>query len=200
MEDSVNLGLGPEERAIRRAGSQDALRGSSSTSTPGRLARDTGDAITLTRGEFALLRAFVARPDRVLSRDALLDAVAKRTLEPFDRSIDVLVGRLRKEIEGDPKTPRLIVTVPEKDTRFVGLRSSHRRLREFADADGAAKRKATPISGRTSEGTRPPSEAASRTVERRHITALVAELVWAKGDSPNDPEDLRVVIDTFPAA
>ena len=85
------------------------------------LTRDTGEAIPLTRGEFGLLRAFVARPGRVLSRDALLDATANRPLEPFDRSIDVLVGRLRRKIEPDPKAPRLIVTVPGEGYRFDGL-------------------------------------------------------------------------------
>jgi TolB-like protein/Tfp pilus assembly protein PilF len=86
------------------------------------LARESGEAIPLTRGELALLRAFVSRPGRALSRDALLDAVANRPLEPFDRSVDVLVGRLRKKIEPDPKEPRLIVTVPGAGYRFDGLR------------------------------------------------------------------------------
>ena len=85
------------------------------------LTRDTGEAIPLTRGEFGLLRAFVARPGRVLSRDALLDATANRPLEPFDRSIDVLVGRLRRKIEPEPKDPRLIVTVPGEGYRFDGF-------------------------------------------------------------------------------
>ena len=84
------------------------------------LARESGDAIPLTRGEFALLRMFVTRPGRVISRDTLLDAFNRR-FEPFDRSIDVLVGRLRKKIEADPKKPRLIVTVPGEGYRFDGL-------------------------------------------------------------------------------
>jgi TolB-like protein/DNA-binding winged helix-turn-helix (wHTH) protein/Flp pilus assembly protein TadD len=85
------------------------------------LARESGEAIVLTRGEFALLRAFVARPGRVLSRDMLLDVLANRRFEPFDRSVDVLIGRLRRKIEPDPKTPRLIVTVPGEGYRFDGL-------------------------------------------------------------------------------
>ena len=47
-----------------------------------------------------------------------------RRFEPFDRSIDVLVGRLRKKIEADPKQPRLIVTVPGEGYRFDGLTQS----------------------------------------------------------------------------
>ena len=66
----------------------------------------------LTRGEFALLRFFATHPRRVLSRDMLLDATAGRRFEPFDRSVDVMVGRLRRKIEPDPKAPRLIVTMP----------------------------------------------------------------------------------------
>jgi TolB-like protein/DNA-binding winged helix-turn-helix (wHTH) protein len=88
------------------------------------LRRDSGDAIPLTRGEFALLRIFATRPGRVLSRDTLLNAFADRRFEPFDRSIDVLVGRLRKKIEPDPKQPRLIVTVPGEGYRFDGLTQS----------------------------------------------------------------------------
>jgi TolB-like protein len=85
------------------------------------LARDSGDAIPLTRGEFAVLRMFVARPGRVISRDTLLDAFADRRFEPFDRSVDVLIGKLRRKIEPDPKHPCLIVTVPGEGYRFDGL-------------------------------------------------------------------------------
>jgi TolB-like protein/DNA-binding winged helix-turn-helix (wHTH) protein len=88
------------------------------------LARESGDPIALTRGEFAVLRMFVTRPGRVISRDSLLDAFTDRRFEPFDRSIDVLVGRLRKKIEADPKQPRLIVTVPGEGYRFDGLTQS----------------------------------------------------------------------------
>ena len=88
------------------------------------LTRESGEAIPLTHGEFALLRMFVTRPGRVISRDALLDAFANRRFEPFDRSVDVLVGKLRRRIEPDPKQPRLIVTVPGEGYRFDGLTQS----------------------------------------------------------------------------
>jgi TolB-like protein/DNA-binding winged helix-turn-helix (wHTH) protein len=88
------------------------------------LAHESGQVIPLTRGEFALLRMFATRPGRVISRDSLLDAFTNRRFEPFDRSIDVLVGRLRKKVETDPKTPRLIVTVPGEGYRFDGLTQS----------------------------------------------------------------------------
>jgi DNA-binding response OmpR family regulator len=88
------------------------------------LVRDSGDAILLTRGEFALLKMFATRPGRAVSRDRLLDSLTNRRFEPFDRSVDVLVGRLRKKIETDPKKPRLIVTVPGEGYRFDGMTQS----------------------------------------------------------------------------
>ena len=85
--------------------------------------RDGGD-IPLTRSEFALLREFIRHPGRVLSRDYLLDALGGKRPDPFDRSIDMLIGRLRKKIEADPKQPRLIVTVAGEGYRFDGLTRS----------------------------------------------------------------------------
>ena len=67
---------------------------------------------------------FVTRPGRVISRNTLLDSFTNRRFEPFDRSIDVLVGRLRRKVETDPKKPRLIVTVPGEGYRFDGLTQS----------------------------------------------------------------------------
>ena len=79
---------------------------------------DSGD-IPLTRSEFALLREFIHHPGRVLSRNYLLDALAGKRPDPFDRSIDMLVGRLRRKIEPDAKPPRLIVTVPGEGYKFA---------------------------------------------------------------------------------
>jgi TolB-like protein/DNA-binding winged helix-turn-helix (wHTH) protein len=79
-----------------------------------------GEEISLRRSEFELLLAFVNRPGRALTRDYLLEMVAGRQSEAFDRSIDVLVGRLRRKLERDPKQPRLILTVPGIGYRFAG--------------------------------------------------------------------------------
>ena len=65
----------------------------------------------LTAYQFDLLMAFAQRAGRVLSREQLIDALKGGTLEPFDRSIDVHVGRIRAAIEDDPKAPRRIITV-----------------------------------------------------------------------------------------
>ena len=70
-----------------------------------------GDEIVLGAMEFDLLRAFVENPDRVLTRDQLLNLAHNRDWDPFDRSIDVRVTRLRKKIEPDPSQPQFIRTV-----------------------------------------------------------------------------------------
>lgn len=67
-------------------------------------------AILLTRQEAAVLQALAANPGRVMSRDALMDAVG-RGWNPTDRTVDVLIGRLRRKIERDPSHPETIVTV-----------------------------------------------------------------------------------------
>ena len=68
-------------------------------------------AVTLTAGEFDLLRVFACNPNRVLSRDRLIELVKGRDWASFDRAIDTQVGRLRKKIEADPANPALIKTV-----------------------------------------------------------------------------------------
>lgn len=65
----------------------------------------------LTSGEFALLSVFVRHPHQPLSRDRLLSLARGRGHEPFERSIDVTISRLRKLIEDDPKNPRHLQTV-----------------------------------------------------------------------------------------
>lgn len=69
------------------------------------------ELIPLTAGEYDLLIAFVEHPRRVLNRDQLLDMARGRAAIPFDRSVDVQVGRLRRKIEVDAKNPTLIKTV-----------------------------------------------------------------------------------------
>ncbi|MEQ9639263.1 MAG: response regulator [Alphaproteobacteria bacterium] len=70
-----------------------------------------GRDIVLTSMEFDLLRAFVDHPNRVLSRDQLLEMAHHRSWEPFDRSIDIRIARLRRKLERDPSKPALIKTV-----------------------------------------------------------------------------------------
>src|SRR6516162_9387075 len=70
-----------------------------------------GKEIRLTTGEFDLLAAFVNNANQVLSRDRLLDLARNREAGPFDRTIDVQVGRLRRKLEDDPQRPTMIKTV-----------------------------------------------------------------------------------------
>lgn len=71
----------------------------------------TGREVRLTTGEFDLLAAFVNNANQVLSRDRLLDLARNREAGPFDRTIDVQVGRLRRKLETDPQRPTIIKTV-----------------------------------------------------------------------------------------
>ena len=75
------------------------------------LSSGAGKMQELTTAEFNLLEIFVKRPHRVLSRDNIMDLLKGHEWSPVDRSIDALVGRLRKKVEPDPDRPRLIKTV-----------------------------------------------------------------------------------------
>ena len=70
-----------------------------------------GLVVPLSNAEFRLLWVFLERPRRVLNRELLLDAARGRAIEAFDRSIDLLVSRLRQKLGDDPRSPRLIKTV-----------------------------------------------------------------------------------------
>jgi DNA-binding response OmpR family regulator len=73
----------------------------------------------LTAMEFALLAVFARNPNRVMSRERLLDEAGGRDLEPFDRSIDIRIVRLRRKIEFDPPKPQVIKTVRGAGYMFV---------------------------------------------------------------------------------
>ena len=83
------------------------------------LTDEVGRDLQLTPAEFKLLAALVRGAGRALSRDHLMQAIAGRDTEPFDRSVDVLIGRLRRKVEPDPRTRRLIVTVPGVGYKFT---------------------------------------------------------------------------------
>jgi len=70
-----------------------------------------GVVVALSGAEFRLLRVFLSHPQRVLNRDQLLDLTRGREADPFDRSIDVQVSRLRHRLGDDPREPALIKTV-----------------------------------------------------------------------------------------
>ena len=76
-----------------------------------RLLSPQGPEVMLTTGEFDLLHAFARHPGRVLSRDFLLEQTNRRESGPFDRTVDVQVGRLRKKLGDDAEAPRFIKSV-----------------------------------------------------------------------------------------
>lgn len=70
-----------------------------------------GEDMPLTSGEFAMLKALARHPKQPLTRDKLAQLARGREFEPFDRSLDVQISRLRKMIELDPASPKIIQTV-----------------------------------------------------------------------------------------
>jgi len=75
------------------------------------VARLDGEACSLTSYQFALLALLAGHAGRVMSREAIMDAMKHERLEAFDRSIDVHISRIRAVIEDDPKKPRRVITV-----------------------------------------------------------------------------------------
>ncbi|HTV32767.1 MAG TPA: AAA family ATPase, partial [Methylocella sp.] len=140
----------------------------------------TGKEVPLTHGEFSLLRVLVQKAGRVLSREQLLQTLAGREAEAYDRSIDMQIVRLRRKIEPGPKRPTLIVTVPNAGYKF-----------------GAKVHQAeTPAPGPETAPAPPAPPPAPP--ERRYVTALAAELLPAQGSTlPRDPEELRAVIEVY---
>src|SRR5262249_54834946 len=157
-----------------------------------------GREVRLTRAETALLTAFVDSPRRVLSRDQLRYAVAGRGAEPYDRSVDMLVARLRRKIEPDPKAPRFILSVPGVGYKFD--------VRPQSAADGepspateadqlnrSSRGEATPESGPGQGSAAPKSEP-----QRRQLTVLACRLGGSTALAVNlDPEDFGDTIRRF---
>jgi two-component system, OmpR family, response regulator len=99
----------PPQRAARRVGS---IRFDRWILDLGRreLQGEDGVGVPLSTAEFRLLKVFIEHPGIVLTRDQLLDLTVGREADPFDRSIDNQVSRLRRKIEADPKNPMIIQT------------------------------------------------------------------------------------------
>ena len=76
-----------------------------------RLISNDGEEVKLTSMEYDLLRAFTKAPNRVLSRDDILNLTQSRDWDPYDRSIDIRIARIRQKIEQDPKHPQIIKTI-----------------------------------------------------------------------------------------
>jgi two-component system OmpR family response regulator len=102
---SLPRNLRPEEARLMRF-----ARWTLDTTTRNLLSPD-GVVVALSGAEYRLLRVLLTHPNRVLSRDQLMDLTRGREADPFDRSIDVQVSRLRQRLGDDPKDPALIKTV-----------------------------------------------------------------------------------------
>ena len=130
-----------------------------------------GREVALTRAESDLLKELVRSPCQVVSRDKLRYAVAGRGTDPFDRSVDMLVTRVRRKIEPDPKVPRFLLAVPGAGYKLMAA-TQPAEAQQF---------RAEPIEP-----------------ERRQITALCCQLVDAMGLAVSvDPEDLNQVTRNF---
>ncbi len=144
-----------------------------------------GHEIPLTRAEFVLLSVLIRNCGRALSRDQLLDAVAGRRAEPFDRSVDVLVGRLRRKIEPEPKAPRLVLTVPGHGYKFAAKPLQLAAEQEQPIAQALA----------TEE---PSSTLASPITDRRQLTVMVCTLSGATASPVRlDPEERHGIVSAF---
>ncbi|HJU16736.1 MAG TPA: winged helix-turn-helix domain-containing protein [Stellaceae bacterium] len=140
---------------------------------------ESGREVALTRNEFALLAAFVDNPGRVLSRERLRTAVAGEDLETYERSIDMLVSRLRRKVEPDPRAPRLIVTVPGAGYKFAG----------------AVERLVQPPSAAAAAATLGAPEPLPRPAERRLVTILCYQILGAAAlIGARDPEEAQDAI------
>src|SRR5262245_281453 len=163
-----------------------------------------GREVHLTRAETALLTAFVGNPCRVLSRDQLRLAVVGHGAEPHDRNIDMLIARLRRKIESDPKSPQFILTVPGLGYKFAARPQSGENgqsvpamdLERQKDAQslwlnqpGLGEVKATAASGQVGS---PHCE-----LETRQVTALSCALVGLIALAGLEPEDLACVVQRF---
>ena len=84
-----------------------------------RLVASDGSELTLTTTEFDLLAAFARHPNRVLSREQLLDLAHSRPCDVFDHSIDIRIARIRRKVEPDPAKPQMIKTVRGAGYIFV---------------------------------------------------------------------------------
>jgi class 3 adenylate cyclase/DNA-binding response OmpR family regulator/predicted ATPase len=158
-----------------------------------------GREVQLTRAETALLTAFVGSPCRVLSRDQLRRAVVGHGAELYDRNVDMLIARLRRKIEPDPKSPGFILTVPGLGYKFAARPQSDENSQSVPAVDlerqegaqslwlnqpGLGEVKATTASGQVGP-------------ETRQVSALSCGLVGLTALAGLEPEDLVSIVQRF---
>jgi DNA-binding response OmpR family regulator/class 3 adenylate cyclase/predicted ATPase len=169
-----------------------------------------GREVALTRAESALLMAFARSPGRVLSRDQLSHAMAGHGAEPYGRSIDTQIGRLRRKIEPDPKAPRFILTVSGAGYKFaagpptiegnreslVTIQSGEQTEVEPARINRIGQPGVIPERDQSPRINSPHSGS-----ERRQVTVLSCEFVGSTASTLDvDPEDFARFVHSFQEA
>jgi len=111
------------QSVLRRAGGDSATKkiklGSIEIDMDRQIAKRNEKELSLTTKEFELLALFMKNEGKVLNRDQIMDAISGFNWEAFDRSIDVLISRVRQKIEEDPKKPELIRTIYGAGYKFT---------------------------------------------------------------------------------
>jgi len=144
-----------------------------------------GHEVALTRGEFALLVGFARNPGQVLSRAQLRNGMGSGSVDAYNRSIDMLVARLRRKIEPEPAKPQFISTIPGVGYKFFA------RVHDGGPTTGAPSAAPDQV-GNASEAPR---------VERRHVTVLSCQILGlAELTAKLDPEDLQHALSPVYAA
>src|SRR5262249_52370695 len=160
-----------------------------------------GREVRLTRAEAALLAAFVASPCPALSRTQLRRAVIGHGVEPYDRSVDMLVARLRRKIEPCLTAPRFVLTVPGVGYKFAAgpQNAVNERPLSALDPKQPIEAQATglnrPDFGKSVSASAPVQDSAHCEPQRRQVTVLSCGLVGSA--LAVDPEDLGSTVRRF---
>ena len=169
--------------------------------------RADGTEVALTKAEATLLMAFARNPGRVLSRDQLSRVIAGHGAEPYGRSVDVQIGRLRRKIEPDPPAPRFILTVSGAGYKFAAGAKTDRQNRESSTTGEPEKNVKAELTrfdatglGRVvpNHANTPHINPAQSVSERRQLTVLSCEIVSSTAPAIDvDPEDFARVVHSF---
>lgn len=101
----------PDQNDVKTENNENTFHGWVLNKDQRRLRAQSGELVHLTNGEFLLLSAFLRRPGHVFNRNQLLEAISSREWSPDNRTIDVMINRLRHKLETNPKEPKIFLTV-----------------------------------------------------------------------------------------
>jgi two-component system OmpR family response regulator len=195
----INAALPPHAPNTRQSGPERLRFEGLTLDVGGRSCLDAAGAeIALTRAEFSLLLELARHPGQVLSRGELSQAAAGRGAGPDDRSVDVLISRLRRKVESDAKVPRIIVTVPGGGYKFMAkpqvsspgadsTSDASFTIDKVSDANGSKPPIEPPLSlpGRRSAVSARPTAWILSAAAALAATAIVVMLFWYPGHATN---------------